>query len=148
MPYCHKNRPHTVCSGSISSDKDNEPTSVLWYWILKELETISLKKLTTLFFFVFFRYIIDPIQWYNHQHHSLLSAIDTLLLSLSFKPTFVDLAFLFNMLALLAVFILSSCVCVVFIVGNKVTACVYIKFHHGHFHFFVSAFFNKILVLL
>ena len=60
----------------------------------------------------FFQYTINPIQRYSRQYHLLSSAINTLLLSVSFKPIFVDFAFVFNMLALSAVFILSSlCIC-------------------------------------
>ena len=63
----------------------------------------------------FFQYTINPIQRYSRQYHLLSSAINTLLLYVSFKSTFVDFAFVFNMLALSAVFILSSlCACVLF----------------------------------
>ena len=68
-------------------------------------------------FFIFqYTITINPIQrYYSHQHHSSSSAINTLLLYVSFKSTFVDFAFVFNMLALSAVFILSSlCACVLF----------------------------------
>ena len=63
-----------------------------------------------LFYFYFFQYNIDTIK---HQHHSSSSAINTLLLSVSFKPIFIDFAHILNMLALSIVFISSLCaVCV------------------------------------
>ena len=70
-------------------------------------------------FFIFqYTITINPIQrYYSHQHHSSSSAINTLLLYVSFKSTFVDFAFVFNMLALSAVLILFIvCVCVSFVV--------------------------------
>ena len=42
----------------------------------------------------------------------MLSAINTLLLSASFKPNFIDFAHVLNMLALSVVFIFCVCVCV------------------------------------
>ena len=60
----------------------------------------SFKKIDNAGFLIFFQYIIDPNQQYSHQHHSLSSAIDTLLLSVSFNPIFIDFAHALNMLAL------------------------------------------------
>ena len=69
-------------------------------------------------FTIIFQYnIINTIKQYSRQHHSISSTIDTLLLSVSFKPIFVDFAVVFNMLALSEVLILfivcQCCVCVV-----------------------------------
>ena len=64
--------------------------------------------------FLFYFYF-DTIK---HQHHSSLSAINTLLLSVSFKPIFIDFAHILNMLALSMVFIffIVCGVCVSFVV--------------------------------
>ena len=64
--------------------------------ILQKFVKIKINSRQRWFYYYFFLYNIDPIQRYSHQHHSLSSAIDTLLLSVSFKPIFVDFAFVFN----------------------------------------------------
>ena len=64
----------------------------------------------------------------KHQHHSSSSAINILLLSASFKPTFIDFAHVLNMLALSAVFIFSSLcvrVCVRVCVCRLLFVCVF-----------------------
>ena len=55
--------------------------------------------------FYFVQYNINTIKQYSRQHHPASSAINTLLLSVSFKPTFIDFAHVLNMLALSVVFI-------------------------------------------
>ena len=91
--------------------------------------------------FYFVQYNINKIKQYSRQHHPASSAINTLLLSVSFKPTFIDFAHVLNMLALSVVFIFFfSSFCILLIVALKLfvctcdvyvdfcTACVYVKF--------------------
>lgn len=53
------------------------------------------------FLIFFLEYNIDTIQLYSRQHHSSSSAINILLLSVSFKPILVYFAIVLYMLALL-----------------------------------------------
>ena len=57
--------------------------------------------------FYFFQYNIDPIKRYSRQHHSSLSAVNTLLLFVSFKPAYIVFTLVIDMLALPAVLIFS-----------------------------------------
>ena len=86
-----------------NNNLDDGFSRLVWDGNLAKIIVIVKLFLTTLV--LFFSYY-DPIQWYSYHHHSSLSAIDTLLPPVSFKPTFIDFAHLFNMLALSAVLIL------------------------------------------
>ena len=58
VPYCHGNTTRILRFSPISSKEGNEPTPVLWYWILKELRTVpsqwSKMKIFTSYYWNFF----------------------------------------------------------------------------------------------
>ena len=82
------------------------------------------------FFLIVFQYNIDSIQWYSHQHHLSLSAINTVLFSISFKPVLVYFAIVIHMLALSVVLIFSIVNSLKSMVANKIITC---EFNAGMF---------------
>ena len=101
---CHRQQGDTISPPSPTPGDQNN--------LNRSHEFVYFKQFLILFvasFLIFFlRYNIDTIQRYSRQHHSSSSATNTLFLSVSFKPAFVDFTLVLHMLALSVVLILPS----------------------------------------
>ena len=84
--------------------KCNTPGGIVRNESLSQQPRMNIRNENNLFRIIpidFFQYNIDMIQQYGRQHHILLSAINTLLLSVPYKPILVYFAIVLHLLAAL-----------------------------------------------